>query len=137
MLKKYREVLVECRQSVKEPTGEEWNLGELKGLSADDLCTWAMTYTTVYDGHAYLVMDKCVNFERDIWFELGKCTWINNPSIYQDHMKYIRNDIVKPFCVRILRYAERVREMNDLANYLPPNLMKGRKYEAANWKVCK
>ena len=53
-------------------------------------------------------------------------------SIYQDHIKYIWNDIVKPFKVKIIRYAERVNEMHDLAKYLLPPSMKGESAEAAN-----
>ena len=49
--------------------GDEWNLGELEGLSADDLWNWAKTDITEYDRHAYLAMDKCVKFERKIWFD--------------------------------------------------------------------
>ena len=59
--------------------------------------------------------------------------WRNHRSVYQDHLKYIRNDIVKPLCIKILRYAERVRDMHDLAKYLPTPLMKGDIAEAANW----
>ena len=50
-------------------------------------------------------------------------------------LKYICNDIVKPLCVRILRYANRVQAIHDLAKQLPPILMKRDGYEAANWKV--
>ena len=50
-------------------------------------------------------------------------------------MNYVRNDIVKPFKVKILWNAERVREMHDLANYLPPPSMKGESEMAANWNV--
>ena len=50
-------------------------------------------------------------------------------------MEYVRNDIVKPFKVNILRYFERVREMHDLANYLPPPSMKGESVMADNWNV--
>ena len=39
-------------------------------------------------------------------------------------MKYFRNDIVKPFKVKILCYAKQVHEMHDLAEYLPPPLLK-------------
>ena len=39
-------------------------------------------------------------------------------------MKYVRNDIVKPFKVKILRYSERAHEMNDLDKYLHPPSMK-------------
>ena len=60
--------------------------------------------------------------------------WRNRWSVYQDHLKYDRNDIVKPFRLGIIRYAERVVGMHDLAKYLPPPSMKGESYEAANWK---
>ena len=56
-------------------------------------------------------------------------------SVYQDHLKYICNDIVNPFRVKILRYAERVIEMHDLARYLPPPSIKGVRAEEDNWTV--
>ena len=55
-------------------------------------------------------------------------------SVYQDHLKYIRNDILKPSCVEIIRYTKRAMDMHKLAKYLPPPSMKGRNYEASNWK---
>ena len=62
-----------------------------------------------YDGHDYLAQDECVEFERILWFELGRCMWRKHHIFYQDHMKYVRNDILKPFKVKFLRYADRVR----------------------------
>ena len=56
-------------------------------------------------------------------------------SVYQDHMRYVHNDIVKPFKVRILRYANHMRKMIDLANYPPPPSMEGKRSKAANWNV--
>ena len=50
-------------------------------------------------------------------------------------MKYVCNDIVKPFKVKILRYAERVCEMHDLAKYLPLPSMKVESELVANWSV--
>ena len=47
-------------------------------------------------------------------------------------MKYVRNDILKPFKVKILHYAERVREIHDLDTYLPPPLMKVESAKVAN-----
>ena len=46
-------------------------------------------------------------------------------SVYQDHMKYVHNDIVKTFKVKIIRYTNRVREMHDLEKYLSLPSMKG------------
>ena len=107
----------------KELAGDEWTLGDLSGVSTEDFWTCAKTDTIGYDIHPYLDIDKCVNFERDLWFELGKCMWRKHWSVYPDHMKYVCNDIVKPFKVKILCYAESVREMHDLAKYLPPPSM--------------
>ena len=67
------------------------------------------------DGNYYLGADKCINFEKDTWFKLGKSMWKKHQSFFQDHIKYIHNNIVKPFRVVILQYDERVREMHDLA----------------------
>ena len=108
----------------------------MAGLSADDFCTWAKTYNTGYDVHAYLAMDKCIKFEREIWFEVGKYMWRKHWSVYQDHIKYIHNDIVKPFRVKILHYAKHIIDMHDLDKYLPPSSMKSESAEAANWTVC-
>ena len=118
-----------------EFTGDEWNLRELAWLSADDLWTWSKTGTMGYARHEYLARDKCVNFEREVWFELGKCMWINQWSVYQDYLKYIHNDILKPFRIKIIRYIERVRDMHVLEKYLPQPSMKDVSAEADNWTV--
>ena len=52
-----------------------------------------------YDGHDYLAMDKLVDFDRELWLELGKCMWRKHWIVYHNHMKYVCNDIVKPFKV--------------------------------------
>ena len=124
-----------CRQLAKDLPIDEWTLGKLTGLYAEDFCTCEKTDTLGYDGHYYPALDKFVNFERELWFDLGKCMWGKHRSVYQDHMKYVRNDILKPFKVKILRCSERVLEMHDLAKYLSPPLMKGESSEAAGWTV--
>ena len=50
-------------------------------------------------------------------------------------MKYIHNEIVQPFMVGILQYAECVPEMHKLAKYLPPPSVKERKFYQADWNV--
>ena len=97
--------MVTCRQLAKELAGDEWTLGKLDRISAEEFWNWAKTDTTGYDGHDYLDLDKCFEFERGLWFELGKCMCRNNRSVYQDHMKYVCNDIMRPFKVKILLYA--------------------------------
>ena len=62
--------------------------------------------------------------------------WRKYRIIFQNHLKYICNDVVNPFRVTILHYVERVVEIHDLAKHLPPPFMKGGFYEAYNWKFC-
>ena len=81
-LKKHQEVLMTCKQSAKELTGDEWTLGDMSGLLTEDFWTWAKTDTTRYDGNPYLANDKCVDFERKLWFKLGKCMWRKHRSVY-------------------------------------------------------
>ena len=126
-----------CKETAEDLAGYKWNLGKLKELYTEHFWNWAKEDRIGNDGDAYLVLGKCVDSEKDIWFELVKCMWSNHRSVLQYHLKYICNNIVKPFCVGILHYAERVQEMHDLAKYLPPPSMKGESFEEANWKVNK
>ena len=77
-------------------------------VSTEEFWTWEKSDTIGYDGHAYLAINKCVEVKRELWLELGKCMWRKHQSFYHEHMKYVRNDILKPFKVKILRYTERV-----------------------------
>ena len=94
--------MVTCKQLEKELVGDEWTLGDLIGVSTEEFWTWAKTDTIGYDGHPYLAIDKCVDFKRELWFKLEKYMWRKHQSIYQDNMKYVCNNIVKPFKVKIL-----------------------------------
>ena len=103
-----------CKQSTEELAGDEWTLGNLSRVSTEDFWTWEKSDTIRYDGHAYLAINNCVDFERELWFELVKCMWRKHRSVYQYHMKYVRNDTVKPFKVKILR----ARCMNYISTFL-------------------
>ena len=72
-----------CKKSAKELTGDEWTMSDMNELSTEDFWTWAKTDTTGYDEHPYLAIDKCVKFERELWFELGKCMLSKHCSVYQ------------------------------------------------------
>ena len=58
--------------------------------------------------------------------------WRKHQSVIQEHLKYIRNDTVKPLCVGIVHYTDRVEEMHDLANHLSTPSMKGKSLDADN-----
>ena len=73
----------------------------------------------------YFVRDICIIFEKYMWFELGKSMWNRYRGIYQVHVKYIHNDIVKTFRVVILQYADCICDMHDISKYLPSPLING------------
>ena len=127
--------MLECKQSEKDIVGDKWTLGELKGLYIDNFWTWIKIKGFGYDGDAYLLLYKGVDFEKEIWLEFGNIMRRKHRSVFQVHLKYVCNDIVKPFRVVILHYTESVEEMHDLSKYIPPPSMKGEIFEASNWKV--
>ena len=86
--------------------------GEVEDVTMDKLWTWANLYGLGADGDFYLRDDKCIDFEKEICFDLGKSTWKKHWSVLQDHVKYIHN--VKPFRVLFLKYGNCVCKMNEL-----------------------
>ena len=62
LIKKYKTVMVECKQSVKDLAGNKWDLGVLKELSTDDFWTCAKKDGIGYYGYAYLGLDKRIDF---------------------------------------------------------------------------
>ena len=56
-LKKYKAVLLECKQSAEDLGEYKWTLCELKGLSTEDFSNWAKSDELAFDGDAYVVMD--------------------------------------------------------------------------------
>ena len=61
--------------------------------------------------------------------------WSKHWSIFQDHMKYIHNKIVKPFRVEIIQYADSFCDMYKLYKYQPPPSKKGDDYDKVDWTV--
>ena len=84
----------------------------------------------------FTLTECCTYFENELWFELVNIMWRKHQITLQDHVKYIHNDILKPFRFGILQYSGHVREMHNLAKYLPPPSMKGEEYDEADWNIC-
>ena len=51
-LKKYKVVLLECKQLENNLAGDKWDLGVLKEISTDDFWTWAKKDVIGYDRYA-------------------------------------------------------------------------------------
>ena len=61
--------------------------------------------------------------------------WKKHRIVFQDHVKYIHNGIVKPFRVGIIQYVKRVHDIHNLSKYLPPPSMKGDILESDSWDI--
>ena len=53
-----------------------------------------------------MLLDKCVNFEKEIWLDFGKAMWKNYHIVFDDHIGYFHNYITKLFKAIILDYYE-------------------------------
>ena len=113
-LKKYKTALAECKELVTGIAGNQWMLGATKDVTMDKLWTWQKLDGVDGSGNMYLGQDRCLDFEKDIWFELGKSMWKKNRRDFREYVKYIHNDIVKPFRVGIILYTKHINSMNNL-----------------------
>ena len=135
VIKKYKTVRVECTELAKVISWYHWTLGARKYVTMEQFWNWENQDDINGSVHMYLGCDRCIDFDKYIWFELWNSMQKIYPNTVQDHVKYIHNDTVKPFRVDIIQYADRVCDMQELAKHLPPTLMKGRWFESANWSV--
>ena len=120
-LNKYKIILEECNDSVKEIAGDHRKIGPTKDLTMVQLWSLVKTHANSWSWDMYLVRNRCIDLGREIRFELGNSMCKRHSSIYQCYVKYTHNDIMKPFRVGILRYSEHVCEMHDLTKILAPN----------------
>ena len=134
-IKKYKQDLAGFKESKKGLDGYQWELGPTRNKTIEKLWTWAKSDANDGFGDMYLGCDWCTEFDKEIWLDFGKRIWRKHRRTFQEHTKYIHNDIVKPFRVGILHYTELFCEMHDLANYLPPPPKKGGEYDQEYWTV--
>ena len=113
-LNKYKTVLSECKASAKVIAGDQWTLSAKKYVIMEKFRTWEKLYSVEVSGDMYLGAHRLLDFEKEIWFELGKIIWKKHRSVLQDHIKYIHNENLKPFRVFILQYAKSAHEMHDI-----------------------
>jgi len=77
--------------------------------------------------------ESAEEFEKLLWFELGKLIWKDHHQVYYEHIEYLQQNIVKPFKWTMVQYISRVREMFDYFMYLQPHSLKGQGFLEAKW----
>ena len=119
-LNNYCTILLVCKKTEKTYVRDKWKLVEAKDVNTENLWDCARVDVTHVDKEPVSGAEHCNGTKEEIWFDLRKSICRKHWSTFQDHVKYIHNEIVKPFRVNILHYGERVREMHDIYKYLPP-----------------
>ena len=61
--------------------------------------------------------------------------WLKQRYYFQDHVKNIHNETVKPFRCSILQYGKCIHDMHELYRYLPTPSKKGDMVDQAKWRV--
>ena len=129
-------VLLVCKESDKGSAGNVWTPGADKTVTMEHLWNWDKVDGRDAEGDPTSGAENCTYFEKELWFELGKSMWMKHRSLFQDHVKYIHNDIVNPLRSGILQDAEHISEMHDIAKFLPPPPKKGDEYDQSDWTIC-
>ena len=67
----------------RELDGDKWTLGKTKELTMELLWSWSKEYSLDDYGVSYLRLDKCIDFETEIYFKLGKSMLKKHRSVFR------------------------------------------------------
>ena len=77
--------------------------------------------------------NHCECYEAYVWFETGKMMWNRHRTVFEEHIRYIENKIIKPFDMVIRDFYDRVNEMYSYTYYIQPPSMNQQVWYEANW----
>ena len=65
--------------------------------------------------------ESCAEFDQIVNFEMGKLTWETPHGVYEDHLRYLGNDIIKPLVMTVKEIVLCFDKLYTcLKKYLPP-----------------
>jgi len=76
----------------------------------------------------------CISFENHIWFNRGMLLWVNHHDCFEEQLRYLQNDIVKPCKMSVIESVKRVEIIFKYMPFLPPPSSKNMTYDQADWK---
>ena len=85
----------------------------------DEFYIFDKVYGLEADGYELTIKDFCNNIERYLLFQIRKSIRRKYCSLFNYHLKYIKNYIHKPLKIGIIQYSEQVRWVRELTHYLP------------------
>mmetsp|Transcript_17197 Transcript_17197/g.32552 ORF Transcript_17197/g.32552 Transcript_17197/m.32552 type:complete len:470 (+) Transcript_17197:1371-2780(+) len=78
---------------------------------------------------------QCSCYEAYVWFEYGRMMWNRHRTVFEEHIRYIENKIIKPFDMLIRDFYDRVNEMYSYAYYIQPPSMNNQLWYEADWNA--
>jgi len=63
----------------------------------------------------------CTKFDWMVNFEVGKLAWETPDEVYEDHLRYLSNDIIKPLAMLVTELVLYFDKMYALKKFLPPS----------------
>ena len=75
--------------------------------------------------------------DRMVNFEFGKLAWETPHEVYEDHLRYLSNDIIKPLVMIVKEMVLRFNKVYTLKKYLSPPYKRDEDATEADWDKLK
>ena len=82
-----RHVLFSCKDTTTDLSENEWNLRATKNATMKQFWVWSKSDGANSGGYAVTGEDFCIDFEKELLFEIVKSMRRNHYSVLQYHVK--------------------------------------------------
>ena len=107
-LNKWCALLLALKDTCRGYTGNKWIVGLLKYSRVEKIFIWSKVYGLYSDGDPISGEDWFDYFKKYLWLDLVNLMWKKHQYDFQYHMKYIHNNLVKPFSLILLQYYNHI-----------------------------
>jgi hypothetical protein len=64
---------------------------------------------------------------------MGKLMWVRHRTVFDEHIRYLENKIIKPYDMAIRDFYDRVLEIYSYLHYMQPPSMNNQAWHEAKW----
>jgi hypothetical protein len=79
--------------------------------------------------------EYCQQYESYVWFKMGKLMWVRHQTVHDEHIRYLKNKIIKPYDMVIRDFYDQVIEMYSFLYYLQQPSMNNQAWYQAKWHM--
>jgi hypothetical protein len=79
--------------------------------------------------------EYCQQYKSYVWFKMGKLMWARHQTVHDEHIRYFKNKIIKPYDMAIRDFYNRVIKMYSFLYHLQPPLMNNQAWYQAKWHM--